>query len=186
MGDKALPNGVSFSDRVVLSRVSDNIAESFHENHHSYLPYLNRVTISNHGAFIDNELVAVVTYAMPRRSAPIRDVPPEKIAEVARVTVGVEMPNLASCVMAKSQDRFAERRGAKNDIRMLLTFVFDDWEGSMYKALRGKGWECDGIADTKPSGNRTNREAQYTEKTRWICPIRQHVEQHKQTTVADF
>lgn len=183
MTSVSLPLGVSFSHRLKLGTVSRRVAEQFHERHHSYMPYLDRVCIVHHGGYLGSELVGVVTYAMPRRSAPIRSVERHKMGEVARVTIALDMDNLASCLMAKSQDKFRREHGSRLGIELLLTFVHSEYQGSMFRALGGKGWEYDGPAKTAESGNRDNREIQRTEKSRWVCAF--DVDTPDQTTFAD-
>lgn len=152
------------------------MAEEYHEEHHSYMPYLERVDIVSHGGFFDGEIAGVITYAKPRREAPILGHQPRQMAEVARVTVGLKMQNLASCIMARSQDKFSSEHASRNGFTLLLTFVKEGYEGTMFKALEGKGWICTGDADIGSgySSNREFKEIQAEAKQRWVCEIREN------------
>lgn len=158
-------------DLLKIESIPDRVAREFYIKNHSYMPYLNRVVILNHGGFIDGELVAAVTYTMLRASHEIWGRPSDEYVEVARTCVGADIPNLASCMMARSQDRFLEEWAKPHGVSLLVTFVAEGYDGTMYRALTDKGWQPDGVADTRPSGNRENREIQGTEKTRWVCEL---------------
>ena len=167
----ARPLGVSFADALTVRRISDGRARAFYERHHSYMPYLDRVTVHNHGAVLDGDLVGAITYAMPRRTAGVEGVDHRDTVEVARVAVGIDMPNLASCFMAASQDTFVARWCAGRGVELLLTFVHADYDGSMFAALRGKGWRRVRHAESRPSGNRENRGIEAEQKELWTCPV---------------
>jgi len=167
----ARPLGVPFADALTVRRISDDCARTFYQQHHSYMPYLNRVTIHNHGAVLNGDLVGAITYAMPRRSASVDGVDYRNTVEVARVAVGLDMRNLASCFMAASQDTFVQNWCGERGVELLLTFVHADYEGSMFAALRGKGWKNLREAESRPSGNRQNHGIETDEKELWACSI---------------
>jgi len=93
--------------------------------------------------------------------------------EVARVCIGLEMPNLASCAMATAQDEFLD--DYDGDLSLLITYIHGDYDGSMFRALRGKGWEFDGISQGRNRGPHHGQSEVYdiytTDKERWVCEL---------------
>lgn len=167
----SLPPGYSFADELTVEPIDKRLAERIHQEHHSYMPYLDRVCICHYTGHFRDHIAGVVSFAMPRREAPIGGVAPTDIAEVARVTVCLDMDNLASCLMAAVQDKFVNHHARRLGVGLLLTFVHGEYHGSMFRALHDKGWRYDGPAKPAPSGNRENREIQSTQKERWVCPL---------------
>jgi len=104
-------------------------------------------------------------------SEPINGVEPENTMEVSRACIALDMPNLASCSMAKAQKKFVEDYARENDIEQLVTYVREDYDGTMFKALRGLGWQKDGVSKGHQAGNRPEREIRSYDKTRWVCPL---------------
>ena len=178
------PLGIPFGDDIVVDRVSDRRARQFYRRHHSYRPELDRVTVLNHGVTLDSHLVGAITYAMPRRETPIRGTNVADMIEVARVCVGADVPNLASCMLAKSQDRFMARWGARNGVDLLISMVRGDYDGTMFRALAEKGWENLRRARSAPSGNREYTGIEDAEKELWICPVADERET-EQTTIGE-
>lgn len=175
------PLGVPFADRLSVESAPDHVVRRIYSEHHSYRPELDRVTIQNHVGLLDGVSVGAVTYAMPRRSVPIIGVGQENIVEVARVCVSADIPNLASCLLSKSQERFMSGWGSRNGVKLLISMVHSDWDGSMFRALRGKGWENIRKARTGKSGNRDYTGIENDDKELWICRV--GGEHHEQATL---
>jgi hypothetical protein len=95
----------------------------------------------------------------------------DEYIEVARVTIANDTPNLASCAMAKSQDEFKQSYAKDNGIGLLVTYVREGWEGTMFKAIKGKGWQFDGVSTGHQAGNRQEREIRNYDKDRWVCEL---------------
>ena len=167
-----LPLGVPFADRVSIRSIPFDVAGEIYRSHHSYLP-TERTSGApvHHGIYLDDSLVGAVTYAYMLCSDPIAGVEPEHVAEVARVCIGVDMPNLASCSMAKSQQKFADEYATENDIRLLTTYVKEGYTGAMFDSLRGLGWRPDGESTPSSAGNRPDTAIRAETKTRWVCPL---------------
>jgi hypothetical protein len=92
------------------------------------------------------------------------------IAEVGRICIGVDMPNLASAALARSQERFSNGPHSE-DVEYLLTFVRADFSASMIRALRDKGWLCTGWSEPSQAGNRQQLDVRDRYKWRFLCPI---------------
>ena len=161
------PLGISFAEKLAIEGIPQHIARDIYAEHHSYRPETPNVNLTHHGVFLDGHLVGSITYRFPliRR---LGDVPGDKIVEVARICIAVEMPNLASAAFARSQDIFIRAYARPNGIRVLLTFVHEDYEGSMLRALRGLGWYHDGIREGKQAGNRPETDIRDADKARWV------------------
>lgn len=170
---KALPLGVSFADRVSVESIPDHLANRIYERHHSYLGALHRVgNHATHGIRLDDDLVGAVTYGPLRSTSEIAGFGPDEYVEVSRVCVAVPMPNLASAGMAASQDRFVRDVARPEGIRLLVSYVVEGYEGSMFAALRGKGWRFDEHRPpSNPSGNRAARPIHRLAKDRWVCEL---------------
>jgi hypothetical protein len=54
---------------------------------------------------------------------------------------------------------------------MLVTYVREDYEGSMFAALAGKGWERDGHSTGHAPVNRQKHDIHNWDKTRWVCEL---------------
>jgi serine protease inhibitor len=50
-------------------------------------------------------------------------------------------------------EQFVRRHGRRRGVRLLLTFVRADFDGSMIKALKDKGWHCAGKMEPGQAGN---------------------------------
>jgi hypothetical protein len=160
------------------------------------MPEINLV---HHGIFFDGYLMGCVTYRFPlmrwlnwnessNRPASEDDSPVETkklsagdIVEVARICVGVDMPNLASAGFARSVEKFVTEYARPNGIRVLLTFVREGYGGSMIAALADKGWSTDGIRQGKQAGNRRELEIRDADKTRWFYTVDRR--DYRQTTI---
>jgi len=164
------PLGVPFADRLSVETLPAHAARRIYEAHHSYMPSLPSVNQTHHGILLDDHLVGAVTYRHPLISQ-MGDVSGGRIVEVARICVGVDMPNLASAGLKRSQDRFEREYAARNDIRLLLTFIREDYDGSMLRALQTAGWEYDGVRETSQPSNRDNAEIHDYDKERWIYDL---------------
>jgi hypothetical protein len=168
---KPLPLGIPISHRVSINPIRGQLANQIHAAHHSYVSD-PRNGVLHHGVFLDGDIVGAITYDYMLASEPIHGYESDEYIEVARVTVANDTPNLASCGLAQSQDAFIESYAEEHEIGLLVTYVREDYEGSMFKALRGKGWEHDGhIAEGHQAGNRTEREIREWDKKRWVCEL---------------
>ena len=161
------PLGVSISDKVTIKDIDERTATRIYEAHHSYVP--RGRTGTHHGVYLDGHIVGAISYSSYPSSATINGYGSENIREVSRVCVAHDTPNLASCAMAKSQDKYIEDRG--DEFELLITFIREDYKGSMFKALSGKGWEYHGHSEGKQPGNAPNHEIHDWDKERWVCEI---------------
>ena len=165
------PIGVPIADKVSVATIDQRTATRVYEAHHSYL---DRGRCGWHyGVYLEDGLVGAITFDNWPSQSEIRGYESADIREVARVCVAHETPNLASCAMAKAQDTFVDQHGDEFDL--LLTYVHGEYEGSMFKALRGKGWEFDGISEGRNRGPHHGESEIYdiykTDKERWVCEI---------------
>lgn len=162
-----LPLGVSISDRVSIASIDRRAARAIYQEHHSYLPRDRQGW--HYGVYFDDEIVGAITFDCWPSQSTIRGYESADIREVARVCIGLDMANLASCATAKAQDRFVSEHG--DGIELLVTYIREDYEGSMFKALRGKGWEYDGHSEGHAPGNRQKYDIHDYDKQRWVCEI---------------
>jgi len=165
------PLGWPIKEKVKIHPIRKRLANDIHTQHHSYIDTDRHNSVVNHGIFVDGKLSGAVTYAYLLCSSAICGYESDEYLEVARVTVGIDMPNLASCAMARSQERFRDTYAATNDIRLLVTYVHEDWSGSMFKALRDKGWRFDGWSEGHQAGNRADNDIRDVDKKRWVCEL---------------
>lgn len=168
-----LPLGVPISDRVDIHEIDRRTADRLYAAHHSYLPRGRKGY--HYGVYFDNHIVGSITFdAWPSQSK-IRGHPSAEIREVARVCIAHDTPNLASCAMSKAQDKFVEERC--EGIELLVTYVRGGFKGSMFKALRGKGWQFGGVSKGRERGPHHGEsevhEIYTVEKDRWVCPLDQ-------------
>ncbi len=161
------PLGWSIADRVEIKSIRRRAADTIYKAHHSYLAQGRQGY--HYGVYLDGETVGAITFdAWPSQSQ-IRGRQSAKIREVARVCIANDTPNLASCAMAKAQDKFLEERA--EGIELLVTYVREDYEGTMFKALKSKGWERDGHSKGHAPGNRKKHEIHDWDKERWVCEL---------------
>ena len=168
---KPYPLGVSIADKVSIDPIKKRVANAIHKKYHSYINTERHNSVVNHGIMVDDELAGAISYGYLLCSSEIQGHAPDEYLEVARVTVAIDMPNLASCAMSKSQERFAETYARRNGIGLLVTYVHEDWDGSMFKALRGKGWHADRLSEGRQAGNRAENAIRDVDKTRWVCEL---------------
>lgn len=171
-----LPFGVPFAGKLRVESVTETVVKPVYENHHSYMPETPTVNITHHGVFLGSYLVGCITYRHPLIQS-LNGVDGSDIIEVARVCIVPEMPNLASAALARSQDRFIKQEASRRGIRLLLTFVRADYEGSMVKALSDKGWEFTGTVEAGQAGNRPYEEVRDYEKDRYLYEVESSTEQ---------
>jgi len=107
----------------------------------------------------------------------------DRFIEAARICLGVRMPNLASAGLARSQERFVEHAGADTDMRYLLTFIRSDYDATMIRALRDKGWTCVGWTRPSQAGNREEKTIRDHRKWVFLCPVETV---HEQTTMGEW
>jgi len=168
----AVPLGQKFKHRVSIHDVDHRTCELVCRAHHTYMPYARKnLTPVRHGIFLDECLAGVISYSEPMASEPINGISRKHYFEVSRVAIGVDFPNLASCGMAKSQKIFIDEFAQANDIKMLITYVRDDYEGSMFEALSGLGWEYDKDSKGHQPGNKPSREIYDYDKKRYVCMV---------------
>ena len=165
------PLGWSITDKVSVQPIRKRLANQVHKAHHSYIATDRHNSVVNHGVFVDGKLAGAISYGYLLCSSPIAGYESDEYLEVARVTMGIDMPNLASCSMSMSQDKFANGYAQDNGIGLLVTYVHEDYEGSMFKALSGKGWRYDGESEGHQAGNRQENEIRDVDKTRWVCEL---------------
>jgi len=165
------PLGWPVADKVRIEPIKKRTANAIHTKYHSYVNTERHNSVVNHGIMLDGELVGAISYAYLLCSEPIAGYEPDEYLEVARVTVGIDMPNLASCAMSKSQDRFRETYASRHGISLLVTYVHEDWDGTMFSALADKGWTADGWSRGHQAGNRAENEIREVDKERWICDV---------------
>jgi len=161
------PLGVPFENKVKVETIPRHTAKRIYAAHHSYMPDTPSVNLTHHGVFLDGYLTGAITYRHPLISE-LNGISGAKIVEVARVCIGVDMPNLASCGLKHSQDKFIKGYASTNGIKLLLTFVREGYEGSMIKALKGTGWKFDGERTTSQPSNRESAEIHDYKKDRWV------------------
>jgi hypothetical protein len=161
------PLGVSISDKISIKKIDERTATKLYECHHSYIPRGRAGT--HHGIYLDGAIVGAISYSAYPSSASIYGYTSENIREFSRVCIAHDTPNLASCSMSKSQDKYIKQRG--DEFELLVTFIREDYKGSMFKALRGKGWEYHGHSEGKQPGNSPNQDIYDHDKERWVCQI---------------
>lgn len=117
--------------------------------------------------------------------AETRVVDGDHFVEAARICLGVRMANLASASLAESQERFVvdDDCVGEDDIEYLLTFVRSDYDGTMIRALRGKGWTCVGWTRPSQASNREDREIREHRKWVFLCPVENI---HAQRSLTEF
>jgi hypothetical protein len=75
--------------------------------------------------------------------------------------------------MARAQDRFLAEHG--DGIELLITYVRDGWDGTMFAALKSKGWKEDktvvGRNRGPHHGESEIHDIYKADKTRWVCDI---------------
>jgi len=159
------PLGVSIADKVTLHRIDRRAANRMYQAHHSYLP---RGRCGWHyGVYLDGSIVGAISFDNWPSQATIRGYESSDIIEVSRVCIAHDTPNLASCAMSKAQDLFL----SDHDPKLLVTYVREDYKGSMFAALQGKGWERDGHSTGHAPGNRQEHDIHNWDKERWVCPV---------------
>ena len=159
------PVGWSIKDKVGVVSIKRRTASAIYKLYHSYRP---RGRCGWHyGITLDGELVGAISFDSWPSEGQIRGYDSCDIKEVARVCVVNETPNLASCAMSKAQEVFVDTHG--KDTELLVTYVHEDFQGSMFKALRGKGWELDGYSPPQ-TGYSHNQKAEFG-KQRWVCEL---------------
>jgi hypothetical protein len=163
--------GWPICERVTVGTIKRRTADAVYENHHSYIQRGRKGW--HYGVFLDGELVGAITFdAWPSQST-IHGYESAQIREVARVCIVNSTPNLASCAMARAQDRFLAEHG--EGIELLITYVRDGWNGTMFAALKSKGWQEDetvsGRSRGPHHGDSEIHDIYKADKTRWVCEI---------------
>lgn len=101
----------------------------------------------------------------------------DEVVEANRVCLGERMANLASCAMARSQEFFVQSEACDSKVDFLITYVRADFNGSMIKALRDKGWTAISITPPSTPGNRETKEIHKHYKWCFACPVSKVMEQ---------
>ena len=167
------PLGFPIKQKVKLEKIKRYVADAVYENHHSYIP---RGRLGWHyGVMLDEQLVGAITFSTWPASANLKGVDSDDIIEVARVCIAHDTPNLASCAMAKAQDKFLDEEAPDYGVGLLVTYIHNECNGSMFKALRGKGWEFDELRHSeglKGGSYAASDEDIYSiDKERWVCKL---------------
>lgn len=95
----------------------------------------------------------------------------DQFVEAARICLGVRMANLASAGLARAQEAFVSGPACEPGVEYLLTFVRADYEATMLRALRDKGWRCVGWTRPTQAGNRPERDIREYRKWTFLCPV---------------
>jgi len=165
------PLGVPIKDKVTIKKIDRRTADRMYEAHHSYLPRGRQGY--HYGVYFEGKIVGAISFDRWPSQATIRGFESSEIIEVSRVAIAHDTPNLASCAMARAQERFLS--DFERDVSLLITYVHEQYEGTMFKALRGKGWEVDGVSEGKNHephhGDNNVHEIYKTDKTRWVCEL---------------
>jgi hypothetical protein len=98
----------------------------------------------------------------------------------SRICIGVDMPNLASAALACAQERYVQDHADEEDTKYLQTFVRADFQASMIRALRDKGWTCVGVTEPSQASNRKETAIRDSYKWDFICPVETVREQAQQ------
>jgi|AKVG01.1.fsa_nt_gi hypothetical protein len=165
------PLGIPIADKVTIREIDRNTADRVYENHHSYLP---RGRCGWHyGVYFEGEIVGSISFDNWPSQSTIRGYDSSQIIEVSRVCIAHDTPNLASCAMSKAQNTFTKQYTDR--LELLITYVKDGYHGTMFKALRGKGWEIDGLSCGKARAPHHEtgeiHEIYTTDKQRWVCEV---------------
>lgn len=107
-----------------------------------------------------------------------------QIMELNRICIGVDMPNLASCGLARSQDRFLQSSNCPSDTEFFLTLVRADFDASMIKALAKRGWTLRSVSEPTEAGNREHKQINDEYKWVYVCPV--SIVEEQQKTLADW
>jgi len=168
------PLGLGFAERVHIESIPRHVAGAIYEAHHSYMDDIPRTNLVHHGLCYQDQLLGAITWRYPLIRSLEYDgtrFEGDEIVEAARICIGVDFPNLASAALARSMERFVRRHGRRRGVRLLLTFVRADFDGSMIKALRDKGWHCAGKTDPGQAGNRPDKQIREQPKWRFLCEV---------------
>ncbi|WP_430506422.1 hypothetical protein [Haloparvum sp. PAK95] len=150
-----------FAERVHIESIPRHVAGAIYEAHHSYMDDVPRTNLVHHGLCYQDQLLGAITWRYPLiRSLEYDETRFEgdEIVKAARICIGVDFPNLASAALARSIERFVRRHGRGRGVRLLLTLVRADFDGSMIKALRNKGWHCVGKTGPGQAGIRPDKQ----------------------------
>jgi len=194
-GPELIPKGVDFEANVDVVDLDLDTINEIYRTHHSYrdgLASKDQFTDGQHGITHRGELCGAITYNAPNfpkisfyfepdgrihrdddlasNNAVQKTIVGDWFAHVARICIGVDFPNLASCGFCRSQERFIER--TDKDVGFLVTYIRGDHSGSMVKALRDKGWSLAGFNEgSKSPSNRDHQSIHDTSKARWVRPV---------------
>jgi len=165
------PLGVPIAEKVSIKQIDRRTADRMYEAHHSYLPRGRKGY--HYGVYFEESIVGAISFDRWPSQSEIRGYSSDEIIEVSRVAIAHDTANLASCAMAQTQDQFLS--DFDGGVSLLVTYVHGDYDGTMFKALRGKGWEKDGIskgAAREPHhGHEKMHEIYTVDKTRWVCEL---------------
>lgn len=168
------PLGLQFAERVHIEAIPQYVAGAIYEAHHSYMDDVPLTNLVHHGLCYQGQLMGAITWRHPLIRSLEHDetrYEGDEIVEAARICIGVDFPNLASAALTRSMEQFVRREARRRGIRLLLTFVRADFDGSMLKALRDKGWRCKGKTEPGQAGNRPDKPIREKPKWRFLCEI---------------
>lgn len=187
-----LPLGIDFADRVTVEEIDESVAAEIYQSHHSYRPDVPGCTnICHHGIYHDGELMGAITWNQPLYNGPKFGVQSDgtltreyddavgtfisnagNFMQAARICIGVDFQNLASCGLARSMEVVLDEHVDRLGIDWLLTFIRADHVGSMLKALLDKGWQWVGMTrPSSPPSNRADDDIYEYRKQRWVYPV---------------
>lgn len=165
------PLGWPLAERVTIKSIDRRTADRMYRAHHSYLQRGRKGW--HYGVYLDGHIVGAITFDAWPSQATIRGYESADIREVARVCLANDTPNLASCSMAQAQDKFLAQHG--DGVKLLITYVHEEYDGSMFAALSGKGWEKDGWSEGNARAPHHDTGEVYdiytTDKQRWVCNV---------------
>ena len=150
------PLGLKFAERVHIESIPRYVAGAIYEAHHSYIDDVPLTNLVHQGLCYQGQLMGAITWRHPLiRSLKHYETRYEgdELVEAARICSGVNFPNLASAALAQSLEQFVRREARRRGTRLLFTFVRADFDGSMLKALRDKGWRYTGKMEPGQAGN---------------------------------
>jgi hypothetical protein len=106
------------------------------------------------------------------------------VVEIARICIAVDTPNLASASLTRSVEKFKQEHN--DGIELIVTYIHEDYEGSMLKAVRDWGWEYWGLRETAQPSNRKHDPIHDANKHRWVLPLDREPRDDTQVELSDF
>lgn len=163
-----------FRNRVTIDDIRKRDAHEIYRKHHEYLPYAIDASPVRHGIFLDDFVVGAISYSNPFGSHyEVADIPVSEAMVISRICITLDLHNLASCALSKSQDIFERDYAESESIKLLITYIKEGYEGTMLKALTDKGWtkDPDHETQTHQPSNKEQRDIWEESKSRWYCKL---------------